>query len=165
MANKHQVMTDFLTAIAPYVVAVGSFGRREERVGSDIDFFLRSRPVNEVDPELGNETYMPEIKQAIDAFGFSDHCSSVLIGHIAVEEAAGIPRMVEISSWYRIPATEPLFVREIYGVKMLCARDSKDAGYESCYDCIDWDEVSQDAVIRYPIPPLEEFTKEKKTEK
>lgn len=152
-------MTNLLASLAPYVVVVGSFGRGEESVGSDIDLFLRSRPRETVDPALDNETYMPEVIQLIQNLGFSKHCDSVILGHIAIARTAGIPRMVEISSWYRIPATEHLYIREIYGVKMLCAKDHKDANYEDCFDCITWDEKVQDAVIRYPIPPLEEYMK------
>lgn len=155
-----QLLTDFLASLAPYVVVVGSFGRNEESVGSDIDLFLRSRPVSEVDPVEGNATYMPEVLQLIQDFGFSAHCTSVIIGHIAVERTAGIPRMVEISSWYRIPATQELFVREVYGVKMLCAKDQKGVSREDCYDCLCWDDATQETFIPHPIPPLEEFLKE-----
>lgn len=141
--------SEFLREIAPYVVVVGSFARHAETEASDIDCFLRSRPVAEVDCEIGNDTYMPEVLAIIKRYDFVT--DSVLVGHIAVERQRDVPRMVEISSHYRIPHTEPVFVREICGVHFLCARDNKDAAFEECYDSADWDDEAGDMVIKYPL--------------
>ena len=92
----------FLQDIAPYVIVVGSFARKEEHDGSDIDCYLRNRAPEDVNPEIGNDTFMPEILDIIQQYGFFS--DSVLVGHIAVERQAGVPRMVEISSHYKIPA-------------------------------------------------------------
>ena len=155
------LLQEFLSEIAPYVVVVGSFARREERDESDIDCFLRSRPVEEVDLEIGNDTYMPEILQIIDRYDLSDHTDSVLVGHIAVERSAGIERMVEISSHYRIPSEVQPFYRSVEGVKMMCAVDDKAARVDECYDAIVWDDDLCDTVIRFPLPPFEAACSEK----
>lgn len=146
-------LASFLAEIAPYVVVVGSFARNQETELSDIDCYLRNRPVEEVDPELGNETYMPEILEIIEKHELSDFCDSVLVGHIAVERTSGFSRMVEVASYYRIPISSELFYREIEGVKMLCAADNKDTDLNSCYDNADWDEDVGDMVIKNPLPP------------
>lgn len=148
------MLKNFLNEIAPYVVVVGSFARGQEHVHSDIDCFLRSRPVNEVDPEMGNETYMPELMAIIDRLGFMPHTDSVVVGHVAVERTAGISRMVEISSHYRIPAVNEVFYRSVEGVLMMCAVDDKDAELEDCYDNVDWDDSLCDNVIHNPLPPF-----------
>lgn len=149
-----ELMQKFLAEIAPYVVVVGSFARREERLASDVDCFLRSRPVDEVDPEVGNDTYMPEVLEIIDRFGFRQYTDSVIVGHIAVEREAGIERMVEISSHYRIPASSAVFYRNVDGVPMLCAVDDKAADHEDCYDSVLWDDDLCDNVISHPLPPF-----------
>lgn len=145
--------SEFLHKIAPYVVVVGSFARHAETEVSDIDCFLRSRPVAEVDCEIGNGTYMPEVLAIIRRYGFIT--DSVLVGHIAVERQRDVPRMVEISSHYRIPHTEPVFTREIYGIPFLCACDDKDAAFEECYDSAEWNDEASDIVIKYPLPKYE----------
>ena len=60
----------FLQDIAPYVIVVGSFARKEERDGSDIDCYLRNRAPEDVNPEIGNDTFMPEILDIIQQYGF-----------------------------------------------------------------------------------------------
>lgn len=148
--------SDFLRELAPYVVVVGSFGRGEEHDGSDIDCYLRSRPVSEIDPEAqqNNETYMPEVSALIERYGYIT--DSVIVGHIAVERQVGVPRMVEISSHYHIKGDEAVYVREIYGVKFLCARDEKNAPREECYEYEDWSDEAQDLVMKNPLPPYSE---------
>ncbi len=154
------VFSDFLRAIAPYVVVCGSYGRNEESDRSDIDCFLRFRPREEVDCEIGNESYMPEILDIIKRFGFfSDSC---IVGHIAVERQCDVPRMVEISEHYQIPYTETLFVREIYGVPMICARDDKSADAEGLYDVPVWSDVAQDMSIAHPLPEYQAFVQKEK---
>ena len=143
--------SDFLREISPFVVVVGSFARHEEHEDSDIDLYLRSRPLSEVDPEISNETYMPEIIEIVRRYNYV--WSSVIVGHIAVERQRDVPRMVEISNHYRIPATSPVFVRNIYGIDFLCAVDNKQADFESCYDSPDWDNTLCDMVVRFPLPP------------
>lgn len=145
----------FLRELAPYVVVVGSFARKDEHDSSDIDCFLRSRPVDEVDPEKSAdyESYMPEVLALIQKYGFVS--DSVIVGHIDVERQPGVPRMVEISTHYRIRHEEPVSVREIYGVPFLCAVDDKDAPPEECYDNADWSDVACDMVITHPAPAYE----------
>lgn len=146
----------FLRALAPYVVVVGSFGRGEERDGSDIDCYLRSRPRAEVDPEAAenNETYMPEVLKLIERHGYVT--DSVITGHIAVERQPGVPRMVEISSHYHIRKTEAVSVREVYGVPFLCAKDDKDAPLNDIYESSEWDDKACDMVIKNPLPDYNE---------
>lgn len=128
----------------------GSFARNAESPSSDIDCFLRSRPRDEVDPERGDETYMPEI---LDIISKNDLAwSSVICGHVAVEQQTGFPRMIEISSLYRIPSAIKPFYRSVDGVQMLCAPDDKECAFESAYDAPIWDEALCDIVIRNPLP-------------
>ena len=119
-----ELFESFLRAIAPYVIVVGSFGRNEETEDSDIDCYLRSKTPEEIDPETGDDTYMPEI-----------------------------PRMVEISYHYCIPYAEPVFERVIYGVRFLCAKDDKNCSLDERSDFLDWDDTVGDNVIRHPLPP------------
>ena len=144
---------EFLRRIAPYVVVCGSFAKGTENEESDIDCFLRSRPIDEVDPEISNDTYMHEVLAIIKEYGFITN--SVLIGHIAVEKQLGVPRMVEISSHYRIPYQNKLFYRNIYGVQLLCGQDNKDIDQELCYDAAVWSDDISDMTIPHPIPQYE----------
>ena len=146
-----ELFESFLRAIAPYVIVVGSFGRNEETEDSDIDCYLRSKTPEEIDPETGDDTYMPEIIPIEDSFGLA--WSSVIVGHIAVERQPGIPRMVEISYHYCIPYAEPVFERVIYGVRFLCAKDDKNCSLDERSDFLDWDDTVGDNVIRHPLPP------------
>ena len=141
---------DFLKELAPYVIVVGSFARCNETEKSDIDCFLRARPVDKVDCELGNDSYMPEVLEIIKKYGYITE--SVIIRHIDVERQPGVPRMVEISTHYHIPYTEAVFVREIYGVPFLCAVDNKNTPFEDCYDYADWNDEIGDMVITHPLP-------------
>lgn len=105
---------------------------------------------------------MPEVLDLIQRFGFFS--DSVCVGHIAVERQCGVPRMVEVSEHYNIRRTEPVFVREIYGVPMMCAVDDKYAPPEDRYDQPEWSEEDCDMVIRFPLPEYHAFierTKEK----
>lgn len=158
MANKTGFIS-FLRELAPYVVVVGSFARNEEHGGSDIDCFLRSRPISEVDQENSAdcETYMPEVLALIKQYQFIS--DSIIVGHIAVERQFNIPRMIEISSHYKIPFSNPVTVREIYGVPFLCAVDNKEALFEECYDCAEWDEKACEMVIEHPLPSYAEKIK------
>ena len=92
-----------------------------------------------------------EIIAIVDSFGLA--WSSVIVGHIAVEQQPGIPRMVEISYHYCIPYTEPVFERVIYGVRFLCAKDDKNCSLDERSDFLDWDDTVGDNVIRHPLPP------------
>lgn len=153
MSNEKD-FSSFLRQLAPYVVVCGSFARREETEASDIDCFLRSRPTQEIDPEaMTDETYMPEVLDIIQQFGY--YSSSVIVGHIAVERQEGVPRMVEVSSHYRINHKQPVFYREIAGVRLMCAVDEKETPYEECYDCATWSDEAEDMVIPYPLPIYE----------
>lgn len=119
----------YLKEIAPYVIVVGSFARWTETNRSDIDCYIKNRPEieRETDYEL-NQTYMPELIEITHKYGYV--FSSCIIGHIAIE--LDVPRMVELSSLYKIPRTSPITKRCIYGVKMECAVDDKEAYYEDC---------------------------------
>lgn len=144
---------EFLREIAPYVIVVGSFARMEETEGSDIDCYLRNREPSQVNPEIGNDTYMQEILEIIQRYGF--YSDSVLVGHIAVERQYRVPRMVEISSYYRVPLTSKIFTRELYGVKFLCAVDDKGCPIDKCYDYLDWSDDVGDMVIYNRLPVYE----------
>lgn len=119
------------------MVIVGSFGRGKEHDGSDIDCYLRARTRADVDPEakINNEIYMPEVAELIERRSYIT--DSVVAGHIAVEQQAGVPRMVEISSFYHIRSSEEVHVRKIYGVPFFCAKDDKTIPLKERYEYID----------------------------
>lgn len=141
---------DFLKEIASFIVVVGSYARHEETKESDIDCYLRWRPRDEVDPELENDSYMDDIIRIVERYGYE--WTSVVMGHIAIERQCGVPRMVEISSYYKIPTTSKLFYRNIYGVDLLCAADDKTCDISKCYDDLEWDEELIETVIHNPLP-------------
>lgn len=153
MSNEKD-FSSFLRQLAPYVVVCGSFARGEETEASDIDCFLRSRPRQEIGPEtVTDETYMPEVLDLIQRFGYNT--SSVIVGHVAVERQEGVPRMVEVSSHYHINHKQPVFYREVSGARLMCAIDEKETFREECYDCAIWSEDAQDMVVPYPLPIYE----------
>lgn len=144
------LFANFLKELAPYVIVVGSFARYTETIESDIDCFLRARPIEEIDYEIGDDSYMPEILKLLQKYRYIT--DSVIVGHIAVERQVGVPRMVEISTHYRIPYTEAIFTREIYGVPFLCAVDNKSTLFENCYDNTNWNDEVCSMIIAHPLP-------------
>lgn len=132
--TKLERFENFLKDIAPYVIVVGSYARGTETDESDIDCWIKTRP----DEERGNdyeleETYMPEILQIVEKYNYG--ISSCIIGHIAIDFY--VPRMIELSSLFKIPKGTPITKRVIYGVELECAVDDKDANYEDCMG-YDW---------------------------
>lgn len=155
----YERFSNFLRELAPYVVVVGSYGRGAERDASDIDCYLRMRPLADVDLEadVNNETYMPEVLGLIERYDYIT--DSVILGHISVERQPGVPRMVEISSHYRIRCGTPVCVREIYGVPFLCASDDKTCPYSELYESVDWSDDAGCVVLNHPLPAYSELTK------
>lgn len=146
--------SSFLKEIAPYVIVVGSFARKTETDESDIDCYLRSYPISERDYENNITSYMPKILEIIQKYGYKTE--SVFPQHIAIPSQNEVMRMVEITSSYRIPCTEQIFSRNIYGVQFLCAVDDKEADFSNCYDNEDWSDEINDMYIKYPLPPYPE---------
>ena len=72
-----ELFESFLNAIAPYVIVVGSFGRNEETEDSDIDCFLRSKPLKEIDPETGDDTYIRKSSLSWTALAWHGPVSSL----------------------------------------------------------------------------------------
>ena len=122
---------------------------------------MRSRSPEEVDPEIGNETYMQEVFEIIKKYGFVT--DSVIVGHIDVEKQSDVPRMVEIAAYYKIPYNSKLFIRKLYGVPLICALDDKNCPLENCYDIADWDDNSGDIAIKYPLPSYADFLRKHRT--
>lgn len=149
-----KTMQELLTALAPYVIVCGSWARREERLEgsyvSDIDMFIRSRPREEIDYEISNETYMNEICDIINSRNLIN--TSVSVGQIAIEPQPHIPYMFDMSTFFRLPASNGIFYRNILGVEMLCCIDNPETRGDDCWDHADWDDAAQDVIIQTPIP-------------
>lgn len=127
--TKDKNFQAYLKEIAPYVIVVGSFARGTATDWSDIDCYIKNRPEIERENDYDlDETYMPELIEITKKHGYE--FSSCIIGHIAIE--FNVPRMVELSSLYKIPKTSPITKRIVNGVEMECAVDDKNASYEDC---------------------------------
>lgn len=132
--NKYEKFQNYLKDISPYIIVVGSFARGEETAESDIDCYIKSRPEKEREENYDlDESYMPEILEITKRYGYE--FSSCIIGHIAIEFF--VPRMIELSSLFKIPRTSIITKRVIEGVELECAIDDKDASYEECLGYID----------------------------
>lgn len=145
---------EILHALAPYVVVCGSYARREERnsetYSSDIDMFIRSRPRDEIDFEISNETYMDEILDVINSRELINDSDGP--GSIAILPQRHVPIMFDMNTRFKLPITNKLFYREIFGVPMMCCVDDKHASDEVCWDNPEWSDAACDVVIDNPIP-------------
>lgn len=125
---------EFLKEIKPYVVVVGSYARGTQTEYSDIDFYIKRRPLKEIEDsgyEI-DEHYMPEILDIINKYNFET--SSVIIGHICVERGNEVSIMTELSSHYAIPKGSEIFKINILGMEFEAAIDVKDTPYENFFD-------------------------------
>lgn len=145
---------ELLRALAPYVVVCGSYARLQERntenYTSDIDMFIRSRPRDEVDFEICNETYMEEILEIINARNLLNDSDGP--GSIAIMPMRNMPIMFDMNTRFKLPLTNKPFYRMIYGVPMLCCVDDKHAYDEDCWDNQEWSDKAVDVVIEHPLP-------------
>lgn len=133
------LIQEFLKEISPYCIVCGSYAREEETDDSDIDFYVKSKPQDVIDRELEEnyynpveETYIGKIIEIAEKYNL--YWTSVIINHIAVEKQENFPIMMEFSSLYKIPKDSPIKERELFGVKLLTAKDDKDCPIEDCID-------------------------------
>ena len=155
MTDKElETMQELLTALAPYVIVCGSWARGEERLeesySSDIDMFIRSRPRDQLDYEISNETYMAEVCEIINTRNLIN--TSVSVGQIAIEQQRNVPYMFDMSTFFHLPASNGIFYKNIFGVPMLCCIDNPETEWVDCWDNADWDDAAQDVIIKNPIP-------------
>lgn len=122
---------DFLKEIAPYVVVVGSFAKGTQTAESDIDLYIRHRPLDEVDCEISNETYIDEVIATAEEYGY--RWDSICVGCIAIYAEV----MLDCSTLFKIPISSPVKEVKIGETSLLCAEDDKEASYDSCYEQID----------------------------
>lgn len=147
-------LQELLRALAPYVVVCGSVAkgtdRHDEDYASDIDMFVRSRPRDEVDFETCNETYINEICDIINDRNLIN--SSVGPGCITVEFQRKCPVMLDMSSMFHLPVSNEIFVKDVFGVPMLCCVDDPGVDWELCWDNVEWDDEACDCIIKNPVP-------------
>ena len=124
---------EFLELVSDKVVLVGSYGRKQEALDSDLDFYVKQDPVKVENCEI-DTSYLPEIIRIIEAFGLARYMSSECIGYITLN----VPdwEQMEFSYFFRIPSNEKIFTRSIHEVVLKCARDDKNIPYTQCYEYI-----------------------------
>ena len=143
-------LAEFLKRIAPYVVLCGSWARGEETESSDLDFYVRQKPQNSEEEPLIDTSYLPDIIQIVEEFGYS--IDSCVIGSITLTEETTKGPQLEFSSLYRLPKNRKLKVRVFAGVPFITCVDDKTTPFDSCYEAL-----SDEGEIQNPLPDYEAF--------
>lgn len=112
-------LKQILETIAPYVIVTGSYAYGKERHYSDIDFYIKEIPEEEVDyeSEYVEESYVRPLIKFFESLGYE--WDSVFIDSFSVDDTF-IP--LEFSAYYDIE--EKTFPIEILGVKMVAAKSN-----------------------------------------
>lgn len=109
---------EFLQKLSPYTIVVGSYARREQRLLSDIDLFVRNKDY-EINPEEEEETYIKEVIELVESYGYRwDSC------FVSSLNTVDTPIVLDISAYFCVDEDEAdLFEVEICGVKFLATID------------------------------------------
>lgn len=112
MEELKQILED----IKEYVIVTGSYAEGKQTSSSDIDFYIKPKPEDEINLEADyvEDTYCMDLIRYFEKQGYK--IGSVYIDSFHIDEAA-IP--LEFSSSYEIDENN-IFEIEILGVKM-CA--------------------------------------------
>ena len=110
MDELKQILKD----IKDYVIVTGSYATGKQTVTSDIDFYIKARPEEEVDLEANpvEDTYCRQLMKYFENRGYQ--VGSVFIDSFHVDESA-IP--LEFSHYYEIDENN-CFDIDILGVKL-----------------------------------------------
>ena len=131
--------TEFLKAVAPYVVLCGSYAREEHTPLSDLDFYVRQKPQDPDEEPPVDTSYLPDIIQIVREFGYDfDSC---VIGSITLSSMTTSASQVEFSSLYRLPISSPIGVRVVHGILFLTCEDDKTAHFSDCYESDDEENI------------------------
>lgn len=117
MGSKEQLI-EILEHIKDRVIVTGSYAFGTQTELSDIDFYIKELPEDEVDCENGIDTYCRELISYFEQLGFA--WSSVFISSFAIDNTY-IP--LEFSAYYDIDI-ENLFEIDILGVKLQAAKST-----------------------------------------
>ena len=134
MASTFQQL---LEKLAPYVIVVGSFakGTYKGTLYSDLDFYIRRRPQEELDKDLYGELpehYTDTVQEIFEQNGIE--FESLMIGHFGVKPTQQIPLLLEFYTMFLIPKDEKIFNLDVFGVTMKAAKDNKDIQLEDTID-------------------------------
>lgn len=118
MNDSKERLIEILNHIKDKVIVTGSYAYGEQTPLSDIDFYIKELPEEEVDCENSIETYCKELIEYFESLGYE--WDSVFVESFSIDETY-IP--LEFSAYYTIE--DETFEIEILGVKMQAAK--------SCY--------------------------------
>lgn len=103
-----------LEEIKPYVIVTGSYAENKQTKFSDIDFYIKPIPEDEIDYDTWRvaDTYCENIIKILEGHGYT--WGSVFVQTVHVDETY-IP--IELSAYYNIDE-ENVFKINILGVEM-----------------------------------------------
>lgn len=112
-------LIQILETIAPYVIVTGSYAYGKERHYSDIDFYVKELPEEEINCEVGyvEESYTRPLIRFFESLGYE--WDSVFVDSFSVDDTF-IP--LEFSHYYNIE--EETFPIEILGVEMVATKSN-----------------------------------------
>ena len=114
--SKEQLIK-ILEHIKEKVIVTGSYAYGEQTDFSDIDFYIRDLPEDEVDCENGIETYCQELIAYFESLGYT--WDSAFVTSFSIDDTF-IP--LEFSAFFSIePQT---FEIDVFGVKMTAAKST-----------------------------------------
>ncbi len=117
--SSKENLIEILEAIKDRVVVTGSYATGKYTEASDIDFFIKEKPEDEIDCEAAfvEDTYVGDLTRYFESLGYE--WGSVFVGSFHIDDSF-IP--LEFSSCYDID--EDFFGIDILGVKMTAARSN-----------------------------------------
>lgn len=122
MGTLEELVT-ILQTIAPYVIVTGSYAYGTQTAKSDIDFYVKDMPEDEIDYEASyvEDTYCKPLIRFFEGLGFD--WDSAFTGSFDVQDTY-IP--LEFSSYYSIE--DDTFEIDVFGVKMTAAKSNYTSG-------------------------------------
>ena len=123
-------LPEILREISPYVIVTGSYAFGNQKLTSDIDFYVKEKSDEERDREAEekgidwsdtSETYVEDLIQYFENLGYT--WSSCFVQSFAIDDT-DIP--LEFSAFYSIDNN--LFDIEILGVKMTASKSNYTGG-------------------------------------
>lgn len=115
--NSQKQLVEILEHIKDKVIVTGSYAYGEQTEFSDIDFYIKELPEDEVDCENGIDTYCKELISYFEDLGYN--WDSVFIDSFSIDDTY-IP--LEFSAYYDIE--KDIFDIDILGVKMKAAKST-----------------------------------------
>lgn len=117
MKGSKEQLIEILEHIKDKVIVTGSYAYGEQTEFSDIDFYIKSLPEDEVDYENSIECYCNELIKYFESLGYA--WDSVFVSSFSVDDTY-IP--LEFSHFYSIE--DNTFDIDILGVKMKASKST-----------------------------------------